>query len=329
MGIRKAGILIVLAILWVSHVWGGEVLARPDTRDGKAIPTQPDRHQLGSYGGSPAYDSGWQTLGPRPDPISVLFTHNLGGDEDTYLVTLECQDDTSLGTFDCTDQAFNVNAHWYGLTNTTVSAWVAGGTRPDAIRVRIYTNVPEYDSGWEVLGARPDPIPVPFTHNLGGDPDDYIVSLQCRDDTSLGTYDCTDQGFVTNAHWYGLSNTSVTAWVASGTRPDEVRIRIYTQAPAYDSGWYPLGVRPDPIAVGLAHNLGGDLDSYVVSLECRDDTTLGTYDCTNQGFDVQAHWYGLTETTVSVYVVGGTQPDDLRVRIWRIENVYLPVVVRS
>ena len=93
MGIRRAGILIVLGTLCFAHVLGGEVLARPETRDGNAIPTQLDRHQLASYGGSPAYDSGWQTLGPRPDPIPVLFTHNLGGDEDTYLVghSMGCQ----------------------------------------------------------------------------------------------------------------------------------------------------------------------------------------------------------------------------------------------
>ncbi len=106
-------------------------------------------------------------------------------------------------------------------------------------------------------------------------------------------------------------------------------MRIYEETPAYDSGWEALGVRPDPIAVEFTHNLGGDTDDYLVSLECRDDTSLGTYDCTDQGFNVDALWYGLTDTNIAVYVVGGSQPDDVRVRVWRVHTIYLPVVVRN
>jgi hypothetical protein len=100
-------------------------------------------------------------------------------------------------------------------------------------------------------------------------------------------------------------------------------------APAYDSGWEVLGVRPDPISVAFTHNLGGNLDDYLVSLECRDDTSLGTYDCTDRGFKVNALWYGLTNTTIKVYATGGSLPDDVRVRIWRVHTVYLPVVMRG
>jgi len=323
---RKVCLLIVLLSLCLTPVWGVDALARAYLPAGAAQPADP---QSSVCAGVPAYDSGWYALGVRPDPISVEFTHNLGGDPDDYRVSLECRDDTSLGTYDCTDQGFNVNAHWYGLTSTKVQVYVVSGSRPDDVRVRIYTATPEYDSGWEALGVRPDPIPVDFTHNLGGNYNDYLVSLACRDDTSLGTYDCTDQGFVVNAHWYSLSNTMVKVYAAGGSRPDDVRVRIYKSAPAYDSGWYTLGVRPDPIAVNFTHNLGGDLDDYRVSLECWDDTSLGTYDCTDQGFNVNAHWYGLTSTTVQVYVVGGTLPDQLRVCIWQVHKVYLPVAFKN
>ena len=102
-----------------------------------------------------------------------------------------------------------------------------------------------------------------------------------------------------------------------------------TGLPAYDSGWEALGVRPDPISVGFTHNLGGNPDNYLVSLECRDDTSLGTYECTDQGFKVNALWYGLTDTTVKVYATSGSRPDDIRVRIWRANIVYLPVVARN
>ncbi len=106
-------------------------------------------------------------------------------------------------------------------------------------------------------------------------------------------------------------------------------MRIYTATPTYDSDWHALGVRPDPIAVEFAHNLGGNADDYLVSLECRDDTSLGTYECTDQGFNVNALWYGLTNTTVKVYATSGSRPDDVRVRIWQVHAVYVPVVVRN
>ncbi len=138
-----------------------------------------------TFRGAPAYDSGWYDLGIRPDPLSVLFTHNVGGDPDDYVVRLTCKDDSELGSYDCTDTALNVNAHWYALTNSTISVW-AGSARPDEVRVQIYIIPPDYDSGWDVLLARPDPIPRQFTHNLGRDVYIHIVSLECKDDSGAG-----------------------------------------------------------------------------------------------------------------------------------------------
>jgi hypothetical protein len=60
---------------------------------------------LDTFQGLPAYDSGWYALGTRPDPISVLFTHNLGGNPDNYFVHLTCKDDLFNGTYSCTDTA--------------------------------------------------------------------------------------------------------------------------------------------------------------------------------------------------------------------------------
>ena len=79
----------------------------------------------------------------------------------------------------------------------------------------------------------------------------------------------------------------------------------------------------------FTHNLGGNPDGYLVSLECRDRKVLGTYDCIDNGFHVNALWYGLTGTNIKVYVTSGTRPDDVRVRIWRANSVYLPLVVRD
>ncbi len=38
-----------------------------------------------------------------------------------------------------------------------------------------------YDSGWDLVGVAPDPFPKVYTHNVGGNPDDYLVSLECLD----------------------------------------------------------------------------------------------------------------------------------------------------
>jgi hypothetical protein len=281
-----------------------------------------------SYAGAPAYDSGWESLSSRPDPVSVEFTHNLGGDPDTYLVRLECRDNTTLSIYNCTNDNFFVQALWYGLNDTSVHVYITGGSQPDGVRLRIYMTTPVYDSGWEILSIRPDPISVEFTHNVGGDPEAYQVSLECRDDTALGTYDCTNDNFNIQAAWYGLTGTTALVYVNGGSQPDGVRLRIYMTTPVYDSGWESLSIRPDPISVEFTHNLGGETDAYQVSLECVDDTALSTYNCTNDNFSVQVLWYDLTNTTVSVFVRGGSQPDGVRLRIWRVVSVYLPIVKR-
>jgi hypothetical protein len=329
MRLRKISLLVILISLCFIPAWNATATARSQGHGQEMQAPLATGPVALDYAGAPAYDSGWETFGIRPDPIAVEFTHNLGGDPDSYRVSLECRDDSELGTYDCTDHNFHINAHWYGLTSSVVQVYVVAGSQPDGVRVRIYTETPAYDSGWETLGVRPDPIPVPFTHNLGGDPDDYIVTLECQDNTSLGTYDCSDQLFNVNAVWYGLTNSVVQVYVVGGNQPDAVRVRIYLGPAAYDSGWESLGIRPDPIPVPFTHNLGGDPDDYLVGLECRDDTVLGTYECTNQGFDVNALWYGLTDSTITVWVVSGSLPDDVRVRIWAVQNVYLPVVAKN
>jgi hypothetical protein len=326
---RHVNILVIaLLVLIGGFSWGYDVRASvlKGEQDFSRVNIAPAL--LNSDTVFPAYDSGWFDLGPRPDPLPVDFTHNLGGNPDDYLVSLMCQDDTSLGTYECTDFGFNPNALWYALTDTSISVWVSSGL-PDAIRVLIYTVSPAYDSGWLPLLARPDPIPVLFDHNLGGNLDNYLVSLECRDETSLATYNCTDFNFNINADWYGLTDTSVTVWVDNGPRPDEIRIRILEDPPDYDSGWIGLAIRPDPLPVSLDHNLGGDPDEYFINLICRDDTSLATYSCTNFFFNRTAGWYDLNSASIDVWVAGGSLPDDVRIRIWAPDHIYLPIILKN
>jgi hypothetical protein len=266
-------------------------------------------------------------VGIRPDDIAVNFAHNLGGNPDSYVVELDCRDDTVLLTYDCVNQGFNVDAHWYGFTNSDISVYVRGGQRPDYIRVRIYASTAAYDSGWEELLARPDPIVIPFVHNLSGNPNYLLVNLTCEDDV-LGLYDCIAHNFSVDANWFNLTNTGVNVW-AENYRPDAVRVRIHIKTSAnFDSFWNEIGIRPDPLPLHFDHNLGGDPDMYFVDLQCWDDTTLQTYQCGDQGFSVNALWYALTDTGISVWV-GGNRPDYVRVRIWTTHSLFLPMVVRE
>ena len=81
---------------------------------------------------APHYDSGWRSIGIRPDPIQETFTHSLGGDTDNYVVDLECEG--TKGIYQCGHD----RAYWHNLTSTSVTVWVAGGTDPSAIHVRIW-----------------------------------------------------------------------------------------------------------------------------------------------------------------------------------------------
>ena len=310
--------------------------ARPDNPGDDTLPYQVTQPESVNAFGTLLFDSGWDNVGVSPDPFSIVYDHNIGGDPDDYLVSLECWDNTTLSYYNCTDNGFNINAHWYGLTNSSIKVWViGGGIRPDSIRVRIYTKPTIYNSGWHTIGIRPDPIPVSFyigihKYNL----DNLVIKLDCQDDTSLGTYDCTNQNFDIDAHWYDMGGTDIKVYVEKGSRPDAVRVRFFSEVPAYNSGWDTIGIRPDPLPIPFIHNLGGNQNEYIVKLDCKDDTELGMYDCTNQLFNQGAHWYGMSNANINLWVSGGSMPDDVRVRIWRqnltiYEKIYLPLVMNN
>ncbi len=277
-------------------------------------------------GGVPSYDSGWVTLGPRSDAISIKFNHNLNTNTAGFLVDLTCRDNSSLAVYDCRDDNFHVDAHWYDLTTSSVRVYVVGGNRPDEIRLRIYQISYAYSSSWHSLGTRSDPIAVPFSFNIAnGHRADYHVNLECWDSNStLKHYDCTGNLFHVHAHWYALGDSSIKVYVRSGTSPTHVRVRIYRNKPSYDSGWYTIGTRPDKVAAVFNHHLGSSADAYYVNLECQDNTVLAVYDCTQQSFLGQSHWSALNPSSIRSMIAGGSQPDKVRVRIWLRYYIYLP-----
>lgn len=80
---------------------------------------------------------------------------------------------------------------------------------------------PHYKGNWYDLGTRVDPIQVPFTHNLGGAPDDYVVDLECKG--TKGTHQCLDN----EAYWHDLTDTTITVWATNSSHIAEIRVRIW------------------------------------------------------------------------------------------------------
>jgi hypothetical protein len=114
---------------------------------------------------------------------------------------------------------------------------------------------------------------------------------------------------------------------ASAAETDYPAAPDFIGPPSYDSGWFDLGTRPDPISIQFNHNLGGNYNDYVIDLECWDNL-MGVYQCVNDGFSVDAKWDHLSNTSISVYAKSAL-PDAIRVRIWRGHDAYLPVVPKG
>lgn len=89
--------------------------------------------------------------------------------------------------------------------------------------------------------------------------------------------------------------------------------------PAHDSGWIDMpktGIAP--FATLLTHNLGGDVNDYVVDIQRRDSGPGATKNLTNQGIGNTFFYSELTATTLKLN--GPISPKSvtisLRVRIW-------------
>jgi hypothetical protein len=150
--------------------------------------------------------------------------------------------------------------------------------------------------------------------------------LDCWDDSALGIYDCTNQAFDTQAHWYNATNTSVSVYIDGGLQPDQLRVRVFKINPKFDSGWISVGTRVDPITMEVSHSLGSPGYHMVHKIICSSRKTLGTYDCTNQGFNIDAHWYDFNDNTVDAFINNGTTPSSFRILVYYEDLVFIPAV---
>ena len=213
------------------------------------------------------------------------------------------------------------------------------------VRVRIWNQPkPTYDSGWVNgnLGTY-----VNLVHNIGGNPDDYIVDLQFKDPnnsmgvnqrcyggcdlrTLNGDYSNTKQG----AYWRRLTSTNIEVGRrADDVFADQVRVRIWNfwtpTRPDYDSGWKTTtaGSISQPF-----HYLGGSEDDYLVNLIYSDTTWKVNqmyygvkYFGANppSGYSANqsagAYWRSLTNSSIVVFrAVNDVTVDQWRLRIWRM-----------
>jgi hypothetical protein len=112
---------------------------------------------------------------------------------------------------------------------------VSLGSVPYAHRAE-YVNrfpAPHYDSDWQTISSG---TTLSLTHNLGGDPDDYVVDLQFKN-TGIGGFgvhqwfygvDYDNLGQTWGAAWHNLTSTSIEVTKGNfDSRADQVRIRIW------------------------------------------------------------------------------------------------------
>jgi hypothetical protein len=298
---------------------------------------------------------------------ATTLSHNLGGSSDDYLVDMQYNspggDGINLRYYGGADFGANpapnhaaddrVGAYWRNLTGTHIVLFRRDeDDYAPEVRVRIWVMPPPaYDSGWVAFAQDAAHT---FTHNLGGNPDDYLVDMQSRDPGSDGVnqryYGGADfgakitLGAVDNrvgAYWRSLNAASITAY----RRPediyaDEIRLRIWRVVPPdYDSGWVDLDKNTSAV---LAYDLSGSADSFLVNMLQYDGgganginhrhfggadfgakITIGAEDDR-----VGAYWRSLSPQGVVVY----RRPEDyyalyVRTRIWDYHHeVYLPEI---
>jgi hypothetical protein len=166
-----------------------------------------------------------------------------------------------------------------------------------------------WTSGWVDIATSQS---LEFFHNMGGDVEDYAVQLWFRD-TDAGGYGVNNRGYGSiedngvwsGAFWRTLTNAKITV----GRQPtdpyaDQVRVLIWLAEAdlEYCTAWAAIGQGSTATVV---HNLGGDVDDYVVKLWFRSPSPSGVHHIYYGGVEgggelYGAYWHGLDATQVQV-----------------------------
>ncbi len=292
---------------------------------------------------APDYDSGWQAA---TQGVADTLDHNLGGPWSDFFVDLQFKDtDGSNGVNQrsygrdgyWTSGGGSLNeygAYWRSLTGSQITVYRASEDNDaDQVRVRIWASrQPKYNSGWRSLDQGFSEKET-LIHNLGGDPDTYVVDLQFKDTGTYGINQCNYglenvyslaysemRGY--GAAWLDLTDSQIEIYRApNDTLADQGRVRIWIAPPAdYDSGWRSIG---QGASLPLSHSAG----TGIVYLEFRDDSITGGVNQMYYGVDrrhdagsdyeIGAYWRSLDSSSITVYRGADDDwADEVRVRIW-------------
>jgi hypothetical protein len=280
------------------------------------------------------YDSGWVVVNQGE---SRVLNHGIGGNTDNYVVYMEFKDTETYGIHqyhygETHGYDFTLyGASWSNLTGSTIFVNRGDGdVTADHLRVRIWRmRNPDFDSGWQTR----DSLEMVFDHNLGGPWNDYVVDMQFWDEQTYGVhqlfYGYEVFGFYNEqgAYWNNLDSSQIS--VSSGwgdSDLDKVRIRIWKcSAPKYDSGWTTVSGGSYKF---LTHDLGGNVDDYMVDMEFKDSgwgginnrfygTCLYTDPLSGYMVFEGAYWSHLDTSQIRLWrYQDDSLADQIRIRIW-------------
>jgi hypothetical protein len=348
--VLRTGLIFAMAMV-LSLPAGGLIPAMAMPAEPPPATIQAPRAQAA---GAESWSSGWVRILPGQ---TRTLTHNLGGAVEDYRVQLWFLD-LPLGGLGIHVFGYggieaagvNYGAYWTNLTPTTIEV-VRGpvdGTA-DLVRVWIWKPSPAQKicSDWADIAQSSF---FTFFHDLGGNADDYDVSLWFKDPTGhihhQGYGGLEVAGERRGAYWRSLDNQWVSAYrYAHDPYVDQVRlcVSVAEDPLIYDSSWLPIDAGE---TLTLTHDVGGNVNGYVVDVEFKD--TGGQLATHNAGLggdfldpsgesattaEHGAHWQRLTSSTIQVvrqqYDPYVTQ---VRVRIWQkdvLSQVFLPLVLRG
>ncbi len=167
-----------------------------------------------------------------------------------------------------------------------------------------------WSSGW-ITVARGSAVTL--THNLGGDPDDYLIQMWFLDtDNGHGINIRAYGGLEKNGQWYGAAWQNLTANTiqivryANDTLADRIMVQVWTPLTPFDycSDWTTVPT----LTTVFTHNLGGSTaDDYIVHLTFRNSANginqraYGGIEYGSGTHFVGGYWSHLTTSTVEVY----------------------------
>ena len=185
-------------------------------------------------------------------------------------------------------------------------------------------DITSWSSGWVDIAPG---TAITFTHNLGGNPDEYAVDLWFRDTRKPGfgvhhrAYGGMDvAGQRHGVHWQNLTDTSISVVrQADDVAAGQVRLRIWIpDSSDYDSDW--VDIQSGQV-ITLTHNLGGSVNEYTVGIKLRDTSPggLGVHQYAIGGLEAGGvfhgvAWQNLTDATIRVLRFGG-DPSAHQVRV--------------